>query len=462
MSEAAEWPADRLQDAEEWLEEQVGGPVRRKAVLLLASVLGLEAADLATTGAVAAKLEPAFHIGTFEIGLLVSVTLFMAAIATLPCGILVDRISRTKLLAGSILLWCAAIVAGGASVDYLMLVLSRLALGAVTATGLPAIASLTGDFFPGKDRARIYGYILGGELVGAGVGYFISGNIAGFASWRWSFWWLIVPGLALSWALWTKLEEPERGHHERTRPPRRQDAGAAVNDRLVLRQNPRDMSVWHAVRYVLSIRTNVILIVASALGYFFFEATRTLGLLFVRGHYNLGQNTATSLLVVLGIGALAGVVGSGRLSDWLGRKGKRNARISVPSVAFLLSAVAFAPGLWSTSLSVAIPLFIAGAAALSATNPPMDAARLDIMPAGLWGRAESVRTVLRSSLQGAAPLVVGFLADYLGHGQPGSGLEYALLLALIPVAVAGFILLFALTSYRSDAATADASSRAGA
>ena len=33
---------------------------------------------------------------------------------------------------------------------------------------------------------------------------------------------------------------------------------------------------------------------------------------------------------------------------------------------------------------------------LSAQNPPIDAARLDIMPPLLWGRAEGVRTALRT------------------------------------------------------------------
>lgn len=192
---AKQWSAERVEGAQDWIAEQVGGPARQKVILLLACVLGVQAADLATTGEVATKLEPAFHIGNFQIGLLVSVTLFTAAVATLPRGILADRIDRTNLLAASVLLWCAAIVAGGFSVDYLMLVLSRLALGAVTAAGLPAVASLTGDYFPVRDRARVYGSILSGELIGAGVGYFISGNIAGIVSWRWSFWWLVIPGM---------------------------------------------------------------------------------------------------------------------------------------------------------------------------------------------------------------------------------------------------------------------------
>jgi MFS family permease len=40
------------------------------------------------------------------------------------------------------------------------LLVTRLALGAVTAPASPAIASLTGDHFPARERGRGYAYIL--------------------------------------------------------------------------------------------------------------------------------------------------------------------------------------------------------------------------------------------------------------------------------------------------------------
>jgi len=43
----------------------------------------------------------------------------------------------------------------------------------------------------------------------------------------------------------------------------------------VLYTDPTGMSLWSAARYGLSIRTNRVLIVSSALGYFFFSGLRT-------------------------------------------------------------------------------------------------------------------------------------------------------------------------------------------
>jgi hypothetical protein len=73
----------------------------------------------------------------------------------------------------------------------------------------------------------------------------------------------------------------------------------------------------------------------------------------------------------------------------------------------------------SSHLTPAVWFDVAGAALLSAANPPLNAAKLDIMPAGLWGRAESTRTLLRSLAQGLAPLVFGGLADLIA-GNDGS------------------------------------------
>ena len=118
---------------------------------------------------------------------------------------------------------------------------------------------------------------------------------------------------------------------------------------------------------------------------------------------------------------------------------------------------------------------MAGAALLSAANPPLDAARLDIMPPGLWGRAESTRTVLRSLAQAIAPLVFGGLADLIagiapkqapigthpGVISPGAarGLEITFLLLLGTLVAAGIFLLRARSTYARDTATAAASHR---
>ena len=145
---------------------RVGGPARARVIAIFGAVLALNGADNATVGAVAPQLEHAFHIGNTKIGLLSSVALLIGAVFTIPVGMLVDRIKRIPMLSLSILLWSVASLLSAFAGSYSSLLLTRLLLGAVTATAGPAIASLTGDYFPARERGRVYAYILGGEIGG--------------------------------------------------------------------------------------------------------------------------------------------------------------------------------------------------------------------------------------------------------------------------------------------------------
>src|SRR5437588_2905003 len=176
----------------------VGGPARARVIFLFGCVLALNSADAATVGAVAGQLEPALHIGNTKVGLLGSSSLLVGALAVLPIGLLVDRINRIRMLSISIVLWSGAMLVSGAASNYSTLLFSRLALGAVTATAGPAIGSLVGDYFPARERGRIYGYILGGEIAGTAIGFVVSGLIASALSWRFAFWAIAIPGFFLS------------------------------------------------------------------------------------------------------------------------------------------------------------------------------------------------------------------------------------------------------------------------
>ncbi len=520
-------PARAVLDAIAWLArvvrgqvvEIVGGPARARVIVLFGCVLALNSADTATIGSVAPQLEHALHIGNTKIGLLSSVTLLIGALFVLPVGLLVDRAKRMPLLAVSVVLWSLASLLSGLSGSYSSLLLTRLALGAVAATAGPAIASLTGDYFPAGERGRIYAYILGGEIAGTAVGFIVSGAVASLISWRAAFILLAIPGLFLARELWRTVPEPRRGGQSRLRPGvqdlqgavaeshRRAAAseggaraaaasgapeqatdqhdqeiaaavarrrGIAPDPRLVLTHDPQRMSLGHAVRYILAVPTNRLLIISSALGYFFLAGLQTFIVVFVRGHYRVDQFTAMLALALLVVGSLIGTLVSGRITDAMVHRGFLEARVWIPALCYLGATALLVPGVIGSRLTPALWFDIAGAALLSAANPPLDAARLDIMPAGLWGRAESVRTLLRSLAQALAPLLFGALADLIAGIAPeqvpvgthpaagispsvAHGLELTFLIMLATLAAAGVFLARARTTYARDVATAAAS-----
>ncbi|HEY3946408.1 MAG TPA: MFS transporter [Solirubrobacteraceae bacterium] len=466
------------------LEQELGGATRMRVVIILACTLALSGADLSTIGASAPQLSSDFHISGSGLGLLASISLFVGAAVTVPAGALADRMSRSRLLGIAVALWAAAMVAGALAQSYDWLLFSRLGLGAVTAAVGPAIASLTGDFFPARERARMYGYIISGELIGSGVGFALAGIVSGVASWRWAFAILALLAAVLALTIVRKLPEPTRGTQARLDPRETQgQLRETVRDAIlatdvsavpehVLHEDPMRMPLRRAVAYVLSIGSNRLLIAASAIGYFFLAGVQTFGLVFVRGHFHLSQAPTVAVLFVIGLGAIAGVLVGGRLADKLISRGQLDARIVVGAFGFFGAAVALVGGLLVPVLVIALPLLILAAASLAAPNPPLDAARLDIMPSRLWGRAEGVRTLLRQTAQGAAPLLFGLVADAFSgahvlvtthetiSARATQGLEYALLIMLCFLFFNGILLLIARRRYPADVVTAVESEQA--
>src|SRR5580698_9194002 len=166
-------------------------------------------ADLATVGASAIELRQHLHIDNTDIGLLVAVSSLVGAVAALPFGVLADRVRRTWTLGITISLWGIAMLWSATASSFGKLLLARLALGIVTASAGPIVASLVGDYFPGRERGRIYSFILTGELIGAGIGFAVTGDLAAL-SWRLAFGILAIPAFVLAYVL-VHLPEPPRG-----------------------------------------------------------------------------------------------------------------------------------------------------------------------------------------------------------------------------------------------------------
>jgi MFS family permease len=470
------------------VESAFGGPARTRVILVLGAVLALSSADTATVGASATVLRQALHIDNADIGLLVAANAIVAAIASVPFGVCADRFRRTTTLGLSILAWGACMVWSASAHSFGNLVVTRLFLGIATAAAGPVVASMLGDWFESAERGRIYSYVLTGELLGAGVGFAVTGDIA-MLSWRLAFLILAIPAFWVALAV-LKLPEPVRGGSgailpgalkipvagtttgavagadgaeaeelEETDAQRMsRDQGVAPVREHVLVGDARMMSLLAATRYLLSIRTNVVMIVAGSCGYFYLAGVQTFGAEMVHQQYGVDQALANLLILALGLGAVVGVLVGGRVGDLLLARGHLNGRILVAAIASGMAAIAFIPALLTHHPMRALPYLVIAAFGLSAQNPPLNAARLDIVVPSLWGRAEGIRTFLRTGAQALAPLAFGVMSDVV-FGNSGSALHWTFLVMLLPL-FAGSILLFrAMSSYPRDVATAAASTR---
>jgi len=505
------------------LTDALGGPARRRAVVMLGCVLSLQTADGGTIGGVADQLERSFHIGNTQLGLLITASQLLLAVAALPLGVLTDRTNRVRLLAITIALWTVAMAASGLATSFTMLLVTRVGLGLVTAAAGPVVASLTGDFFPAEERSRIYGMILTGELLGSGIGLLISTDIADLAGWRAPFFVLASFSIVLAYALKRLLPEPARGGQSRLRTGdtriksgtevqqehdnqalhRGCDRGMAASaapvedsevrhrarqrddiqprPRLVLQRHPNQLSPWAAALYVLRIPSNLVFISSSVLNYFFLSGVATFAVVFAVSRYRIDQALVGLIFLPIGGCAVVGTLLGGRLVDALIPRGRLDARPLVAGLALVGAALVFWPGLYTTSLAAALPVFCLAAALLTAANPALYAGRLDVVPSRMWGRSEAVRSFTQSLFQAAAPISFGYVSSLLGGPRArfgagvnntkvaarvsiaeGHALALTFMIMLAPLATAGVLLVASRRTYLRDVATADASEKSGA
>ena len=442
---------------------------RTRVVIVLALVIALDYADRSAVGALGPDLERAFHISNTKFGLLASAFSLVGTAATLPAGFLADRMRRTLLLAVAVALWCVAMGATGAATTFLFLIAARTFLGLVTATARPVLISITGDTFPAGVRGRALGMINSGELVGDGIGFLLAGAIAAFVSWRGVFWALGAAGIAL--VVWlARLPEPPRTGRDGEAPQGDRDDPAEeaveedddvqADEELVLEGDQEKRGVLDSFRYVLRVRTQLLVIVAIAVASFFFAGLRTFIIVFAVKQYGVGRSVADIALLVSGIGAVAGILAGGRIGDWLIGRGHVNGRLVVSSWSYVVVVLALVPAFLLGSLWLALPLYVLGAAALSAPIATLDAVRLDVIHPQLWGRAEGVRTLLLIVGEAGGPLLFGLLADRIAGGG-AAGLRWTFLGALSTLLVSAVCLQVARRFYPQEVAAAHESVERG-
>ncbi len=431
---------------------------------LLLLALAVDYANTALIGALGPTLERVFHFNNGQLVLLAAASGIVGTIATIPIGILTDRVKRTRVLAISLMPWAVAMVATGAAISFVMLFGARLLLGAVAATTGPAVPSLTGDLVPADKRARALGFISSGQLIGTGLGFVLAAVVTAFLSFRWCFWLLAIAGAVLALAFW-RAREPARtgaagGPDAAQQGGRVQELvrakGIEPSGRALLKEDPARMSMWDAARYVLRVRTDVIVLISRIVGDFFFAAIGTFAVIFAIKQYGLSQREADLVILVLGVGALSGVLLVGRAADALLRRGRLNSRLWLGAGAYIIAPFPLLPAFLTHSLWVALPLITVGAFFVAGAGPPLDAVRVDVLVPRLRGRAEAIRQVLRTAAEGGAPLIVGILSGRLAGGGT-AGLQLALIITLPTLLASGLILLIALRVYQRDVAAALAS-----
>lgn len=234
-------------------------------------------------------------------GALMAVFLWIYGLVSPLAGVVADKISRKKLVVGSLFVWSAVTFLMGYAGSFEQLYWLRALMGVSEALYIPSALSLIADWHEGKSRSLAIGIHMTGLYVGQAVGGF-GATIAETFSWNDTFHWFGVVGVAYSVALALLLHDKPK-----------QDV-ATVAWQPVSQVNKEN--VWRGIGMVLSTWTFWVMLIYFAVPSLPGWATKNwLPTLFAE---NLGIDMAQAgpmSTITIAASSFVGVILGGVLSD---------------------------------------------------------------------------------------------------------------------------------------------------
>ena len=335
-----------------------------------------------------------------ECGALVSVVYFSIVIFTFPISILVDRWSRKKTIGLMAVIWGIATGLGAFSKSFKQLFATRTVVGIGEAGYAPGGSAMMSALFPVEKRAMMMGLWNASIPLGSAIGIAIGGFIAAQWGWRHALGIVAVPGLIIAILFFFikdyKTIELEKSSIENESADKKKKVRMSINDMLKeFLSKPSLLFTYFGMAGVVFATTSLIVWLPT-----YFHR--------VQGMAEGPAGMKASVVMLL---AIVGAPLGGYIADRWRRK-KVNARLLVPSLTSLLSAVlmflAFSifngqlQYLMLLSVGVSVTAFIAAAAAVTQ----------DVVHPGLRAMSYAIAVVVQNLLGSTpGPIVMGAISD---------------------------------------------------
>ncbi|MBW2270224.1 MAG: MFS transporter [Deltaproteobacteria bacterium] len=348
----------------------------------------------------------------------------------IPIGRIADRANRRNLIAIALALWSAFTVASGRASGFLQLVAARIGVGIGEAGCTPPAHSMVSDLVPPERRASALSFYALGIPLGTLFGLTAGGYLADTLGWRWAFYLVGAPGVALALLARLTLHEPERGATE---------PGADTGEQ----------SLGDVFGFIAGLPSVLHSLLGNALQTLPLAAAAAFNPAYLQRVHGLSiTETGLSLGLISGLVGGASVFASGRISDRLSRRDERwlfwlplaGALVSIP-----FSAVAYTTGVWWVA--------VAGIGAATLFNHLYSAlghAQVQSLVKPRMRAMMSAIALFGMNLVGfgVGPLAVGYISDAFGGGDQIRVALLVLVLACMPWACIHYGL--AARTYRAD------------
>jgi MFS family permease len=383
------------------------------------------------------------HLTDTHIGFLTGIAFtFVYVGLAVPAARLADNWSRRKVIALAIGAWSVMTALCGVAQSFTQLLLARMGVGVGEAGGHPSCTALVGDLFPKAQRSLAMGIFLLSMPLGIGLGLLIGGLAVGALGWRGVFVLVAAPGVLIAPVVWLTIPEVRQGLSD------------GIQEQLA---NP---PLLKTVRLLLSFPSyrNMVLaqICASMLG---LGISLWLPSFLARSHGMTPSQIGAYLSIGFAVPFGVGLLGGGRLTDWMGRRDVRW-YFWLPAIATFINGIAAACAFLAPTAYVFWFMAIAYLAISSFIGPNLVITQT-LSPIAFRATACAFTAFMVNTIGlGIGPQAMGVVSDLLRPAYGEESLRMSLLLVTTLSIPATFFYYRASRTYRADMAAADAHNNA--
>ncbi|MEO5492391.1 MAG: MFS transporter [Sphingomonas sp.] len=338
-----------------------------------------------------------------------------------PLALLADRVGKTQVIAGSLVVWSGFTALCGTAAGFWSLFLYRLGVGVGEAGGVAPSYALIADYFPVERRAKALAIYSMGIPIGLGSGVLLGAYIAAMVNWQTAFVTVGIAGIIVAPVfLWIVRDRPK--------PAPQADAPPVFSVVPILMKKP---AFW-----LLSIGAGC----SSMAGYGLALWVPKI----IAVHYGwtdkadlikVGQFMGALLL----IGGTTGIFLGGVLADRLGRA-DRAWYARIPAIAWLITAPMFMLGLYTPTPLLAWFLLLIPNALNTLWLGPIITAAQHLAPSRMRAGTSGTFLMVNNLLGlGLGPLLMGALSDALKHSYGDASLRYAAIICVSLYLVAALL-----------------------
>jgi branched-chain amino acid transport system ATP-binding protein len=155
-----------------------------------------------------------FHLTNARALGIVAITTTLALFIEIPLSFAADRGTRVRLAAIGAALWGVFSIGTGLAMSVGVLILMRVGAAGGRAVVTPTHSSLLSDYYPTEARVKTFSFHRQANSVGQIIGPALGGILGQAFGWRTPFFVFALPRFIFV-LLALRLQEPERGYHER-------------------------------------------------------------------------------------------------------------------------------------------------------------------------------------------------------------------------------------------------------